>query len=146
MHPTDRHRPWHTARRASRPFAPLALLVVLVACGGGADPDPYQAAVDQAAAKEADARSLGVDSPCASANQCGLMTFLEPLTCPKPSYHIYSTVSATAAAASAAAGEQVALAQRAIALAPPPPVPCPVVAVAAPPVPACVASRCQAAP
>ena len=126
-------------------FAALSL-GALVACGGGTDSLTYQQAVDQANQMEAQARNLGVDSPCQQANQCGLLTFLEPSICPISTYLVYSTISATAAAASSAAAQEVTLAQKAISLAPPGPgVPCPT-AFLLPPIPACVANRCQPGP
>ena len=120
----------------------------LAACGGGGGPEPdrYQQAIDQANQTEAMARALGVPSPCQQDQQCGLLTFLEPTACPSQTYLIDSTVSATAVAAAAAASQQVTLARQAIALNPNPPQPCPLFPVRAPPVPACVANRCQAAP
>ena len=123
----------------------LALYVIsLSACGGGSGPSEYQQALERAQQLEAQARVLGVNSPCQQAGHCGLLTFLEPSACPKQTYQIYSTISPTAAAASAAAGEQVHAAQQAIALNPGPPALCPLFAVA-PPIPACVATVCQAA-
>ena len=126
----------------------LGLAVLsLAACGGGGGPEPdrYQQAIDQANQTEAMARSLGVPSPCQQDQQCGLLTFLEPTACPTQTYQIDSTVSATAVAAAAAASQQVTLARQAIALNPNPPQPCPLFPVRVPPVPACVANRCQAA-
>jgi len=137
------------------PFMPahtlLGLIVLLLAaCGGGgsgvSDAERYQQAVALANQTEAQARSLGVPTPCQQDNQCGLLTFLEPTRCPAQTYLVYSTASATAVAASAAASQQVALAQQAIALNPDPPQPCPLLPVRAPPIPACVANSCQAAP
>ena len=126
----------------------LGLTVLsLAACGGGggSEPDRYQQAIDQATQTEAMARALGVPSPCQQDRQCGLLTFLEPTACPTQTYQIYSTVSATAVAAAAAANQQITLAQQAIALNPNPRQPCPLFAVRPPPMPACVANRCQAA-
>lgn len=125
----------------------LGLTVLsLAACGGGgsSEPDRYQQAIDQATQTQAMARALGVPAPCQQDAQCGLLTFLEPTACPTQTYQVYSTVSATAVAAAAAASQQVTLAQQAIALNPNPPQPCPLFAVR-PPVPVCVANRCQAA-
>ena len=130
----------------ARALLGLAVLS-LASCGGGggSEPDRYQQAIDQANQTEAMARSLGVPSPCQQDQQCGLLTFLEPTACPTQTYQIDSTVSATAVAAAAAASQQVTLARQAIALNPNPPQPCPLFPVRAPPVPACVANRCQAA-
>ena len=126
------------------------IVLLLAACGGGggglSDADRYQQAVAQANQAEAQARTLGVPSPCQQDNQCGLLIFLEPTACPTQTYLVYSTASASAAAASAAASQQVTLAQQAIALNPNPPQPCPLFPVRAPPIPACAVNSCQAAP
>ncbi len=124
---------------------PLLLLFTLAlgACGGGTGSTPYQDAVDRAAQQEAQARMLGVVSPCEQNSQCGMLSFLEPGACPTWRYQIYSLASATAAAASAAAAQEVSTAQQAIALLPPPTSPC-LLAVLQPPVPVCVANKCQA--
>jgi len=120
-------------------------LLTLASCGGGDDSARYQQLVEQAAAKEAQARALGVDAPCQQTSQCGLLTFLEPAACLVSTYKVYSTVSPTAQAAKVAADEQLVLAQQAIALRSQDPVPCPLL-IAVPPTPACVANQCQAAP
>ena len=126
----------------------LGLTVLsLAACGGGgsSQPDRYLQAVDQANQAQAMARALGVPSPCQQDQQnqqCGLLTFLEPTGCLTQSFQVYSTVSATAEAAAAAASQQVTLAQQAHALNPNPFQVCTLFAVR-PPVPACVANRCQ---
>lgn len=129
-----------------RPRTLLAVsLLTLASCGGGDDSARYQQLVEQAAAKEAEARSLGVDTPCQQTSQCGLLTFLEPAACLVSTYKVYSTVSPTAQAARVAADEQLVLAQQAIALRSQDPVPCPLL-IAVPPTPVCVANQCQAAP
>ena len=118
----------------------------LAACGGGggeSEFDRYQQAVARANQMEAAARSLGVPSPCQQSQQCGLLTFLTPTSCPLPAFHVYSTISATAAAAAAAASQQVTLAEQAVALKPGLPQPCPLFAVLPPPPPVCVANLCQ---
>lgn len=120
-------------------------LLTLASCGGGDESARYQQLVEQAAAKEAEARLLGVDTPCQQTSQCGLLTFLEPAACLVSTYKVYSTVSPTAQAARVAADEQLVLAQQAIALRSQNPVPCPLL-VAVPPTPVCVANQCQAAP
>lgn len=123
-------------------------LLMLAACGGGSDSSldlaRYQEAVDQANAKEAQARTLGVDTPCQQAAQCGVLAFLEPTVCPTSTYKVYSTISSTAGQAKAAADEQVALADHAIAIDPRGRAPCPLIAVRPPPTPVCVANQCQA--
>lgn len=123
----------------------LALsLASLASCGGDTAADDYQAAVDQADAKQAEAISLAPASPCNAVQQCGNLAFtIAQGHCSQASYRPYSLVSATADAASAAAAEQRALAAHAVAIAPPPPMSCTTV-IAAPPTLACVASTCQA--
>lgn len=129
-----------------RPRTLLAVsLLTLASCGGGDDSARYQQLVEQAAAKEAEARLLGVDTPCQQTSQCGLLTFLEPAACLVSTYKVYSTVSPTAQAARVAADEQLVLAQQAIALRSQNPIPCPLL-MAVPPTPVCVANQCQAAP
>ena len=126
---------------------PLACLSLLVACGGGsgADDSAHQRAVALAVAKEAEARSLGADSPCERVQQCGSLSFLQPVTpCPNYLYQPYSLVAPTAGAASAAAAEQRTLASQANALAPPSNIACPAV-VNPVPLLACTAGRCRAA-
>jgi hypothetical protein len=117
----------------------------LVACGGGSDSPSYQQLADQASQLEAQARSFGVNTPCANSTQCGLLTFFEAGSCPESSYQIYSTVSNTAAAASAAASQEVTVAEQANAVYPGPFGPCPSIIVA-PPVPVCLANSCVGSP
>jgi hypothetical protein len=123
----------------------LSSVLLLAACGGGSDSDPYQQAVDAANQAEAQARMLGVASPCQQSSQCGVLTFMEPTGCPRPSYQVYSLISSSAQAASAAASEELTLAAQAMALNPQPPGPCPNVIIV-PPVPVCVANTCQPGP
>lgn len=126
-------------------FASLLAALILSACGGGSSSDGYQQAVDLANSTEADARSLGTDSPCGQAHDCGALAFLQPnAPCATWTYKPYSLVSATSSAASAAAAEQVSLANQARALAPPSGAAC---AAVVPPVPtlSCIASKCQVA-
>ena len=115
--------------------------VFLAACGGS---NGYQELVDEANAKEAQARALAATAPCSSVDQCGTLAFYPVSgTCNCPGLLPYSLVSATAAAASAAAAEQGALAGQAWSLLGNPPVGC----LCAPPLRlACVASQCQATP
>ena len=114
----------------------------LAACGGGSDSTSYQLAVDQASQLESQARAYGLSSPCAQTSQCGLLAFLEPTACPRPSYQVYSLVSSSAAAASAAASEEVLVAIQAIALDPGPFGACPAFVIV-PPIAACAANTCQ---
>jgi hypothetical protein len=61
-------------------------LSVLAACGGGSDPMTYQQAVDLANQEEAQARMLGVNTPCQQTNQCGVLRFLERSICQTSTY------------------------------------------------------------
>jgi hypothetical protein len=138
------------APREERIMSRLQLVALsflcLAACGGGgSDSMTYQQDVDQASRLEAQALALGVDTPCSQSSQCGVLTFLEPSSCPGPSYKVYSMVSASAAAASAAAAQEVSVAEAAIAIAPPPTGACTNVIIA-PPIPVCVANHCVGAP
>ena len=128
-------------------FPALALVVLSVAgCGGdssSSSQSDYQNLVEQAAAKQAQAESLGVPSPCNAAQQCGLLEFQHADgQCLSQSYQVYSLVSATAAAASAAAGDEQALAIQASQAAPPST--CPAIIIARPPQPSCAANTCTA--
>jgi len=114
--------------------------IILASCGGGSN--GYQELVNEANAKEAQARVLATTAPCSSVDQCGMLVFY-PVSgsCNCPALQPYSLVSATAAAASAAATEQASLAGQALSLSGDPPFAC---FCAAPPRLACVASQCQA--
>lgn len=81
----------------------LIALISLVACGGSSSPP-----IDEANAREAEARSLASPTPCASDNQCGMLMFEPPVGgCGCPSgYLAYSLIAPSAQAASAAAAEQ----------------------------------------
>ena len=128
-------------------YVAILFLLAQASCGGGsAQSDPnsiaLQEAIDNANAKESQARVLAADTPCSQTTQCGVVNFLSPVgPCANWSYKVYSIVSPTAAAAASAAQEQVNLANRALALAPPTGIACPAL-VAAPPMPACVAEKC----
>lgn len=126
-------------------FAHLLAALILSACGGSSSSDDYQRVVNLANAKEADARSLGTDSPCGQVQECGTLAFLQPSApCATWTYKPYSLVSATSSAASAAAAEQVSLAGQAIALAPPAGAACAAVVTPVPTL-SCIASKCQVA-
>lgn len=130
-----------------KPSHALALLLpLLAACGGGGgegESKEYQAAVTRANAKQDQAQTLGADSPCTSAAQCGHLTFLSPTSpCSSYSYKPYSLVATSAAAASAAAAEQRELAGKALQLAPSSGTACAAFVNPAPPL-ACRASACQ---
>jgi hypothetical protein len=137
-----------------RSLAVLACAALIVGCGGSGG----TAAVEDAAAERARqiaqliakadaaeslARSLAVDQPCATVEQCSAVTFESPLrgSCARPNFFaIYSTESATASATEAAAREQNALAKEAVALQPQPQASCPAVIFGYSL--ACVANRC----
>lgn len=81
---------------------PLAALISLVACGGSSTPP-----VDEANAKEAEARSLASPTPCISDNQCGALSFHSAVgSCSCGPFLAYSLVAPNAQAASAAAAQQ----------------------------------------
>lgn len=126
------------------------LLTVLIAtllagCGGGSDDaSAYEHAIDLANAKEVEARSLAVDTPCSDVSQCGTVAFTVPTDpCGMWVYKPYSLVSPTATAAKVAADEQRELAARARELGPLKGIPC-IAIFKMPPALACIASKCQA--
>lgn len=88
-------------------FLSIVALISLVACGGSSGPP-----IAEANAKQAEAIALASATPCATASQCGVLTFMPPVGgCGCPSgYVAYSLVAPSAQAASAAAAEQNALA------------------------------------
>jgi hypothetical protein len=119
----------------------FAIVMALAGCGGDSGQDA-QSLVDQAAAKQAEAASLGVPTPCDQAQQCGLLTFQTPSgQCLAASYQAYSLVSPSADAASAAAAQEVSLATRAAQASPP--TVC-TQALVRPPTLSCVANTCVA--
>lgn len=85
----------------------IVALMSLVACGGSSGPP-----IAEANAKQAEAIALASATPCATASQCGVLTFAPPVGgCGCPSaYLAYSLVAPSAQAASAAAAQQNALA------------------------------------
>jgi hypothetical protein len=127
------------------------IIVVLFACGGTSSSTPpksaYQQAYDLASAKMAEAISLGVESPCAQVQECGLLVFKDPGSSCAYKYadYPYSLISPTAAAAQTATAEQNVLADKAIALAPPlfPSTPC-TPGMYLPRNPVCVTGKCGA--
>lgn len=125
----------------------LATLIaaLLSGCGGGSDDaNAYERAVDLANAKEAEARSLAVDTPCGDVSQCGTVAFTVPTDpCGMWVYKPYSLVSPTAAAAKVAADEQRELAARARELGPLQGIAC-IAIFKMPPALACVTSKCKA--
>ena len=121
-------------------------LAALASCGGDSSgTDDYQAALDAADAKRAEAVALAPASPCSAVQQCGNLAFVQAQGhCSSMDYRPYSLVSPTADAASAAAAEERALAAHAVAIAPPPPTAC-TAAITLPPALACAANTCQTA-
>jgi hypothetical protein len=115
----------------------------LLACGGGSTAE-YESAFASANQKEAESKSLGVDAPCATSDQCGVLYFgSASRACGLPAAQVYSLVSATAKQAEKAAEEQRALAARALELAPGNDgLACPLLGTT--PIPVCVANRCIA--
>lgn len=131
-----------------KPLSIFFAAALLAGCGGGDNFDTaaYQNAVGAAVTKEAEARTLGVDTPCNSVLQCGTLVFTDPKNqCAMPVYQPYSLASATAAAAKLASDQQLALAAHARELSSQPLIPCPAY-IGLPPVLACVASRCITSP
>ncbi len=125
----------------------LALtLAALASCGGdSAVSDDYQATVQQASDKQAEAIALAPASPCNAVAQCANLSFVIPNGhCSTQAFHPYSLASPTAAAASAAAAEEQTLALHAVDIAPPPPQAC-AASIQLPPRLACVANTCQVA-
>lgn len=119
--------------------------VMLTACGGS---DPLTLLLEQAAAKETEARSLAVDSPCTEDNQCSILSFASTTNnCPSSltamNYKIYSLASGTAAQAREATDEHNRLASEARALEAKDyrPLLCPLIAYL-PPRPTCQANKC----
>jgi hypothetical protein len=120
----------------------LSFALLLGSCGGGSTSDPYQQAVDQANAEQAQASSLGVATPCAQSSECGVLEFASAsASCYTPSFQAYSLVSASASAASAAAAQERALAMTAMSLQSGPHV-CSFSGVGPPPA-VCVAGSCR---
>ena len=111
-----------------------------VACGGGSSA-AYENARGAADAKEAQARTLGVASPCTTVDQCGTLMFGKTTNgCEQAATLVYSKVSPTARQAEAVTHEQQALAAQAIAMAPAYPLACPQLIYG--PVPICTSNAC----
>jgi hypothetical protein len=108
-------------------FALFVAILCVVSCGGSSDnaKDPriaeIQRAIEAANAKEAEARTLGVDIPCDQVQQCSNLIFLNPSNCSNQYYKAYSLISNTATEAKAAADQQNILASYAQGLNPPRP-------------------------
>lgn len=121
------------------------LAAALMACGGGDDGGAslaYGQLREQAAAQEAEARKTGVDTPCASAQQCGVLNLLSTVpSCQPNTYKAYSRASSTAAQAEAASTEQRRLAAQALLLAPNNNLACPAIFLL-PPTAVCVGNVC----
>ena len=95
-----------------RMYLAACILGVLAACGGSSD--SYEAAVDAANAKQAQAVSLASAMPCSNVSQCNVLRFVPPTgRCSCVSYQAYSLISSTADLARLAATEQNELAMTA---------------------------------
>lgn len=128
-------------------FAPPLLALLLTACGGGgADAlAEIESLREQAAAKEKEARALGVDIPCSVNLQCGGLAFASTVSaCGAFAYKPYSLVSSSAKLAETAAAAQRQLAASLVALLPPEP--CPAAPSQLPPGFSCVVSICIQTP
>jgi hypothetical protein len=119
------------------------LFMLLASCGGSSEPSEYELAVQAAAAKEAEARALATDTPCAAHSQCTEISFLRTDTpCREYSWIAHSWASDAGYLPVAAANQQFMLAVEARRLVPPYDAPCtgtpsPVITAV------CVANRCQ---
>lgn len=122
----------------------IATAAFALGCGGSDDSQLDQLRA-QAAAKEAEARSLAVDAPCAADNQCGALVF-GPTThvCGAKPQLAYLLAASTSAQAASAAEQQRSLALQVQALLPSDGVYCPSVSITQPAV-SCSASRCVSA-
>ena len=121
----------------------LAAGSILFGCGGGADTSDQLASLrSQAAAKEVEARSLAVDSPCTASDQCSGLVF-------GPTTHVcaalppvpYLLAATNAVKAEAAASEQRVLASQVQGLLPSDGLACPFAGSGQAMV-SCVASKC----
>lgn len=120
----------------------LAAAVVTLGCGGNSDTSELDSLRNQAAAKEAEARSLAVDTPCSADNQCGALVFgATTHNCGAQPQIGYLLAAPTAAQAASAAEQQRAIALQVQSLLPSDGTVCASVTTPQPPV-SCVASRC----
>jgi hypothetical protein len=117
----------------------IAATVIAFGCGGESELDQLRA---QAAAKEAEARSLAVNSPCSSDNECGALVF-GPTThvCGAAPQLAYLLAASTSARAASAAEQQRSLASQVQALLPSDGLACPAVVPIQPAV-SCLAAQC----
>jgi len=126
-----------------RTILPSLLFMLLTSCGGSNEPSEYELAVQAADAKEAEARALATDTPCATDSQCTAISFLRTDTpCREYSWIAHSWASEAGYLPVAAANQQFMLAVEARRLVPPFDAPCtgtpsPVITAV------CVANRCQ---
>lgn len=137
----------------SKCAALLIVLASLSACGGGGGHSPeeerrakQEELRGQAVAKEAEARALGVDTPCEANNQCAYLLFSDEKKLCDSEYtqddlKIYSKIAPTALQAEEASLAQRTLVNEARSIQDPP-VPCLAVIYTPPPPPVCIANRC----
>jgi len=126
----------------------LAITVAAFAfgCGGSSDDSELDTLRAQAAAKEAEARSLAVDSPCSTDTQCGALVFgFTTHVCGAKPQVAYLLAAATSAQAASAAEQQRSLALQVQALLPSDGTSCSADTVPQPLV-SCSASRCASGP
>ena len=120
----------------------LLLMVLTLGCGGSAEESQLNDLRAQAAAKEAEARSLVVDSPCSEDNQCGALVFGATTHMCGPTPPVaYLLAARTSAQAVTAAEQQRALALQVQLLLPSDGIACPFVTPVLPKV-SCSAARC----
>jgi hypothetical protein len=132
-------------KRISPVMAVTAALFTL-GCGGGADESQLDQLRAQANAKEAEARSLVVDTPCSADNQCGALVFgFTTHVCGAKPQVAYLLAASTSAQAASAAEQQRSLASQVQALLPSDGTAC--IADTQPqPSVSCSASRCVSGP
>jgi len=126
----------------------LAIVTSAVAlgCGGGSDETQLDQLRAQAAAKEAEARSLVVDSPCATESQCGALVFgVTTHVCGVKPQVAYLLAANTSAQAASAAEQQRSIALQVQALLPSDGTACSGNTAPQPPI-SCSASRCVSGP
>jgi hypothetical protein len=125
------------------PLLAVAATAVVLGCGGGgSDESQLSQLQTQAAAKETEARSLVVDSPCSTDSQCGALVFgFTTHVCGAKPQVAYLLAASTSAQAASAAEQQRSLASQAQALLPSDGTACTANTVPQPPI-SCLASRC----
>lgn len=125
----------------------LAAGLLVLACGGGSDSSRQLDSLrSQAAAKQAEATALAVDTPCSANGQCaGLIFGATTHECGAQPQIPYLLSAPSSAQAASAAEQQRAIASQVQALLPADGLACPAVTTPQPTV-TCVAFRCVQAP